>query len=44
MGIIPLALMGTLSYQQSRAALQATHGEVLALFASSTINTNIISL
>ena len=38
MGILPLAIMGTLSYQKSKAALQAAHGESLALFAQSTLD------
>jgi len=38
MGIIPLAIMGILSYQQSRAALEASHGATLALFANTTMD------
>ena len=38
MGILPLAIMGVLSYQQSRTALEAAHGQSLALFAHGTMD------
>ena len=38
MGIVPLAIMGTLSYQQSRVALYESHGQTLALFANSSMD------
>ena len=34
MGILPLAIMGALSYHQSKSALYITHGENLALLAN----------
>ena len=38
MGVFPLAIMGFLSYQKSRAALYASHGQTLALFAHSNMD------
>ena len=38
MGIIPLAIMGVLSYQQSRAALFESHGQTLALFTNCSMD------
>ena len=38
MGILPLAIMGALSYQKSRDALQAARGEALAMFAQCTLD------
>ena len=38
MGILPLAIMGILSYQNSRTALEESHGDCLALFANATMD------